>query len=62
MGPLDAFLNRVVMDCVNGPVSALCETCDGNGTVEEACGRDEFGVYETDTWPCPDCGGTGDAS
>jgi hypothetical protein len=37
-----------------------CETCDGAGTVEEACGRDQFGVYETDTWPCPDCHGSGD--
>lgn len=61
---LTAFLGMVVSDVVNGPTPNLppnCETCDGTGTVEEACGRDQFGVYETDTWPCPNCDGTGDA-
>jgi hypothetical protein len=63
VGPFDAFLNRVVADVMNGPepVAPECETCSGSGEIEEACGRDQFGVYETDTWPCPDCDGTGDA-
>lgn len=66
---LNDFCAMAVGDCVNAgpdrvPASILppvCERCEGRGEIEEACGRDQFGVYETDVWPCPDCHGTGDA-
>jgi DnaJ-class molecular chaperone len=61
---LNEFCAMALSDSVNAgpePTAPECETCSGSGEIEEACGRDEFGVYETDTWPCPDCDGTGGA-
>lgn len=36
-----------------------CETCHGEGEVEHGTRRDEFGNWDTETFRCGDCDGTG---